>query len=196
MKSAFTFQNHTLAIERQVKRVLVNDCVDHYPVTSQAFLDDALRKRCTTDSAFFASLASSLFALGHLDKVFGRFDLEYFTGFVTDDLFLLTADPANALLGCAWDDLFDSLQMPGQLLTSGMLALFFSRCRNRFALSLRCDFSVLDSWLQFKEFELFETQTLAAWSVSLDQIQPAKVPQDPVLFLESCHLFFKLLVAL
>src|ERR1700720_2701470 len=131
MESAFTFQNHTLAIERQMKRVLVDDRIDHHSVTSKTFLDDAILKRCATDSAFFASLASSLFALGHLHEVFGRFDIEYFTSFVTDDLFLLTANPANGLPGCAWDDLFDSLQMSGQLLTSGMFALFFSRCRNR-----------------------------------------------------------------
>ena len=67
--------------------------------------------------AFFASLAGSLFALGHLHEVFGWFDIEYFTGFVSDDLLFFTADPANALLGCAWDDLFDPLQMRGQLLT-------------------------------------------------------------------------------
>ena len=54
----------------------------------------------------------------------------------------------------------------------------------------------IEAWLRFKEFELFKTQTLAAWSVLLDQIQAAKLPQDPVLFLELCHLFFKLLVAL
>ena len=77
-----------------------------------------------------------------------------------------------------------------------MFALFFRRCRDRFALSFRFDFSVIDSWLQFKEFELFQTQSLAARSVLLDQIQAAKVPQDLVLFLEPCHLFFKLLVAL
>src|ERR1700693_4404169 len=135
MKSAFTFQNHALAIERQVKRVLVDDCVDHHPVTSEALLNDALWKRCATDSAFFASLASSLFALGHLHEVFGRFDIEYFTGFVTNDLFLFTANPANALLGGAWDNLFDSLQMRGQLLTSRMFALFFNRGRDRFTLS-------------------------------------------------------------
>jgi hypothetical protein len=99
MESAFTFQNHALLIEREVKRVLVDDGVDHHPVTSEALLDDALRQRCATDSAFFASLAGSLFALGHLDKVFGRFDIEYFTGFVTDELLFLTANPANALLG-------------------------------------------------------------------------------------------------
>ena len=86
--------------------------------------------------------------------------------------------------------------MRGQLLTARMFALFFSRCRHRFAVSFRFDFSPIDSWLQFKEFELFETQTLAACSVLLDQIQAAKIPQDPVLFLEPCHLFFKLLVAL
>src|ERR1700688_1089199 len=126
MKSAFTFQNHALAIERQVKRVLVDDCVDHHPVTSQALLYDALRKRCATDSAFFASLAGSLFALGHLHEVFGRFDIEYFTGFVTDDLFLLTANAANALLGGAWDDLFDPLKMRGHLLTSGFCRFFFT----------------------------------------------------------------------
>ena len=136
------------------------------------------------------------FSLGHLHEVFGRFDIEYFAGFVSDDLFLLTADPANALLGGAGDDLFDSLQVRGQLLTSRMFALFFRRGRDRFALSFRFDFSVIDSWLQFKEFELFETQTLAASSVLLDQIQAAKVPQDPVLFLEPCHLLFQLLVAL
>src|SRR4029077_19157878 len=127
MKSAFTFQNHALAIERQVKRVLVDDCVDHHPGTSKALLDDASRKRRTTDPTFFASLAGSLFALGHLDEVFGRFDIEYFSGFVTDDLFLFTANPANALLGCAWDDLFHSLQMRGQLLTSrNVCALFLA----------------------------------------------------------------------
>src|SRR6516162_3028160 len=147
MEPAFTFQNHALAIERQMKRVLVDDCVDHHPVTSEALLDDALRKRCATDSAFFASLASSLFALGHLDEVFGWFDIEYFTGLVSDELFLLTANPANALLGCAWDDLFDSLQMLRQLLASGMCALFFSRGGHRFALSFCFDFSAIDSWL-------------------------------------------------
>src|SRR6202162_3368519 len=193
MKSAFTFQNHALAIERQVKRVLVDDCVDHHPVTSEALLNDALWKRCATDSAFFASLASSLFALGHLHEVFGRFDIEYFAGFVTDDLFLLTANPANALLGGAGDDLFDSLQMRGQLLTSRMVALFFNRGRDRFALSFRLDFSAIDPWLEFKEFELFETQSLAAWAVLLDQIQATKLPQDPVLFLQPCPLFFTLL---
>ena len=86
--------------------------------------------------------------------------------------------------------------MRGQLLTSGMFALFFCRCRDRFALSFGFDFSAIDPWLQFKEFELFQTQTLAARAVLLDQIQAAKLPQDPVLFLEPCHLFFKLLVAL
>ena len=179
-----------------MKRVLVDDGVDHHSVTSETFLDDALRERCATDPAFFASLAGSLFALGHLDKVLGRFDVEYFTRFVTDDLLLFTANPANALLGCACDDLFDSLQMRGQLLTTRMFALFFNRWRDRFALSFRFDFGAIDPWLQFKEFELFETQTLAACSVLLDQIQAAKLPQDPVLFLEPCHLFFKLLIAL
>src|SRR6266436_3374592 len=145
-----------------MKRVLVDDRVNHHSVTSKTFLDDAFRKRCATNPAFFASLAGSLFALGHLDEVFGRFDIEYFTGFVTDDLFLLTANPANALLGCAWDDLFDPLQMRGQLLTSGMFALFFCRCRDRLTLSFRFDFNAIDAWLQFKEFELFETQTLTA----------------------------------
>ena len=196
MESAFTFQNHTLAIERQMKRVLVDDRINHHSVTSKTFLDDAILERCATDPAFFASLAGSLFALGHLDEVFGRFDIEYFTGFVTDDLLLSTANPANALLGCSWDDLFDSLQMRGQLLTSRMFALFFSCWLDWFALSFSFDFSAIDPWLNFKEFELFETQTLAAWSVFFDQIQPAKVPQDPVLFLEPCHLFFKLLIAL
>src|ERR1700720_3298455 len=129
MESAFTFQNHTLAIERQMKRVLVDDRIDHHSVTSKTFLDDAILKRCATDPAFFASLAGSLFALGQLHEVFGRFDIEYFTGFVTDDLFLLTANAANALLGCASDNLFDPLQMRGQLLTSGVFALFFSRGR-------------------------------------------------------------------
>jgi hypothetical protein len=99
MKSAFTFQNHALSIERQVKRVLVDDRINHHSVTSKTFLDDAIRKRCATDPAFFASLAGSLFALGHLHEVFGRFDIEYFTGFVPDELLLFTADPANALLG-------------------------------------------------------------------------------------------------
>src|SRR4029077_16235803 len=127
MESAFTLQNHTLAIERQVKRVLVNDRINHHSVTSKTFLDDGIRQRCPTDPAFFASLAGSLFALGHLHEVFGRFDIEYFTGFVTDDLFLFTANPANALLGCAWDDLFHSLQMRGQLLTSrNVCALFLA----------------------------------------------------------------------
>ena len=74
--------------------------------------------------------------------------------------------------------------MRRQFLTARMFALFFSRCRHWFALSFRFDFSIIDSWLQFKEFELFETQTLAACSVLLDQIQAAEVPQDPVLFLE------------
>ena len=171
MESAFTFQNHALAIEREVKRVLVDDRVDHHSVTSKTFLDDALRERCATDSALFASFAGSLFALGYLDEVFGRFDIEYFTGFVTDDLLLSTANPANALLGCAWDDLFDSLQMRGQLLTSRMFALFFYRCRDRlFALGFRFDFSAINPWFQFKKFELFQTQTFAAWAVLLDQI--------------------------
>ena len=196
MESAFTFQNHTLAIERQMKRVLVDDRINDHSVTAKTFLDDAILEWCATDPAFFASLAGSLFALGHLHEVFGRFDIEYFTGFVSDDLLLFTANPANALFGCAWEDLFDSLQMRGQLLTTRMCPLFFSRCRDRFALSFRFDFSAIDSWLHFKEFELFQTQALAARSVLLDQIQAAKIPQDPVLFLESCHLFFKLLVAL
>jgi hypothetical protein len=51
--------------------------------------------------------------------------------------------------------------MRGQLLTARMFALFFSRCRDRFALSFRFDFSAIDSWLQFKEFELFETLKLS-----------------------------------
>src|SRR3974377_1913516 len=131
----------------QSKRVLADDCVDPHPVTSEALLDDALRKRCATDSAFFASLASSLFALDHLDEVLGRLDIEYFTGLLSDDLFLLTANPANALLGCAWDDLFDALQMGGQLLTSGMYAFFFRRGGHRFALSFGLDVSAIDSWL-------------------------------------------------
>jgi hypothetical protein len=58
---------------------------------------------------------------------------------------------------------------------------------------LSLDFSAIDPWVEFKEFE---TQSLAAWAVLLDQIQAAKLAQDPVLFLEPCHLFFKLLVAL
>jgi len=62
-----------------VKRVLVDDGIDHHSVTSQAFLDDALRERCATDPAFFASLARLAFSRYHLDKVFGRFDIEYFT---------------------------------------------------------------------------------------------------------------------
>src|ERR1700722_19360421 len=99
MESAFTFQNHTLAIERQMKRVLVDDRVNHHSVTAKTFLDDPILERCATDPAFFASLAGSLFALGHLHEVFGRFDIEYFTGFVSDELLLFTADPANALLG-------------------------------------------------------------------------------------------------
>jgi hypothetical protein len=86
--------------------------------------------------------------------------------------------------------------MRGQLLTSRMFALFFHRGRDRFALSFGFGFSAIDPRLQFKEFELFQTQTLAAWAVLLDQIQAAKLPQDPVLLLEPCHLFFKLLVAL
>ena len=140
-------------------------------------------------------LHARLLALGHLHEVFGWFDIEYFTGFVTDDLLLFTANPANALFGCTGDDLFHSLQMRGQLLTSRMFALFFRRWLDRFALSFSFDFSAVDPWLKFKEFELFETQALAAWSVLLDQIQAAKLPQDPVLFLEPCHLFFKLFVA-
>jgi hypothetical protein len=91
-------------------------------------------------------------ALGQLDKVFGRFDIEYFTRFVTDDLLLFTANPANALFGCACDDLFHSLQMRGQLLTSRMFALFFSCWLDRFALSF--GFSAIDPWLNFKEFDL------------------------------------------
>jgi len=77
-----------------------------------------------------------------------------------------------------------------------VFALFFSRGCDRFALNFRFDFSVIDPWLRFKEFELFQTQTFAAWSVLLDQIQAAKLPQEPDLFLEPCHLFFKLLIAL
>src|SRR5258705_13078812 len=156
--------------------MLVDDGIDPQSVTSEAFLDDALREWCATGPAFFASLAGSLFALGHLDKVFGRFDIENFTRFVTDDLLFFTAIPANALLGCAWDDLFHSLQMRGQLLTTRTFALFFSRWLDRFALSFSFDFSAIDPWLEFKEFELFETQTLAAWSVLLDQIQVASHP--------------------
>src|SRR5260370_11240923 len=182
MKSAFTFQNHALAIERQVKRVLVDDCVDHHPVTSEALLDDASRKRCTTDPTFFASLAGSLFALGHLHEVFGRFDIEYFTGFVTDDLFLLTANAANALLGCASDNLFDPLQMRGQLLTSGVFALFFSRGRDRFALNFRFDFSVIDPSLRFTQFQLFQTHTFPSCSLLLDQSQPPPLTPHPTPF--------------
>src|ERR1700722_588865 len=99
MESALPFQNRTLAIERQMKRVLVDDRINHHSVTSKAFLDDAILERCATDPAFFASLAGSFFALGHLHEVFGRFDIEYFTGFVTDDLSLLTADPETHCSG-------------------------------------------------------------------------------------------------
>jgi hypothetical protein len=78
-----------------------------------------------------------------------------------------------------------------------MFALFFYRCRDRlFALGFRFDFSAINPWFQFKKFELFQTQTFAAWAVLLDQIQAAKLPQDPVLLLEPCHLFCKLLIAL
>jgi hypothetical protein len=79
-----------------------------------------------------------------------------------------------------------------------MFALIFSPLPGsvRAELSFSFDFSAIDPWLKFKEFELLETQTLAAWLVFLDQIQPAKVPQDPVFFLEPCHLFFKLLIVL
>jgi hypothetical protein len=56
--------------------------------------------------------------------------------------------------------------------------------KDRLSEQFRFDFSTIDPWLQFKKFELFETQTLAARSVLLDQIQAAKVSQDPVLFLE------------
>src|ERR1700688_2266107 len=99
MESAFTFQNHTLAIERQMKRVLVDDRINHHSVTSKTFLDDAILERCATDAAFFASLRGSFFALDRLHDVLGRFDIEYFTGSVSDDLLFLTADPVNALLG-------------------------------------------------------------------------------------------------
>jgi hypothetical protein len=75
-----------------------------------------MKHRRALNTLFFATAAGALLALGHLDEVFGRFDIEYFAGFVTDDLFLFTANPANALLGCAWDDLLDSLQMRRQLL--------------------------------------------------------------------------------
>ena len=57
-----------------MKRVLVDDCINHHSVTSKTFLDDPILKRCATDPAFFASLAGSLFGLGHLYEVFGRFD--------------------------------------------------------------------------------------------------------------------------
>src|SRR5260370_39415100 len=95
-----------LTIEREMKRVLVDDRINHHSVTAKTFLDDPILERCATDPAFFASLAGSLFALGHLHEVFGRFDIEYFTGFVSDDLLFFTANPANALFGCARDDLF------------------------------------------------------------------------------------------
>jgi hypothetical protein len=85
--------------------VLAHYRVDHQPITGQAFVNDPGRQRRTLHSLFFAPFTDSLLAFGHLYKVFGRLDIELFRSLVADDDSFFAALAADALIGCAGDDL-------------------------------------------------------------------------------------------
>ena len=81
--------------------------VDHRPITGQAFVDDPGWQRRGLYSLFFARLTGAFLAFGHPDKVFSRLDIELFRTLVADEHGLFATLAADALIGCAADDLFD-----------------------------------------------------------------------------------------
>jgi hypothetical protein len=67
---------------------------------------------------------NSLLAFGHSHKVFGRLNIKLFRSLVADHRRFFAALAADALIGCAGDDLFDPRQLRRQLLPTGMFARF------------------------------------------------------------------------
>ncbi len=67
---------------------------------------------------------AKVFALDHANEVHRGLNAQYFGLFVADQAGLGAALAAPALLGCAGDDLFNTLQVCGQLLAAWMLLIF------------------------------------------------------------------------
>ena len=122
INASLPLQNRTLPIERQVIGILADHRIDDDPITSQTFLDDPNRCRCTCNALFFTPFAGALFALGHHHEVFGRLHIELLARLVADHSGFFSALSANTLLRGAGDDLFDARQVRGQFLTARMLA--------------------------------------------------------------------------
>jgi len=94
--------------------------INHQPITGQAFIDDPARQRRTLDSLLFAAFTGSLLAFGHQHEVFGPFDIQLLRSLVADHARFFATLAADALVGCAGDDLFDPRQINWQLLATGM----------------------------------------------------------------------------
>src|ERR1019366_1746832 len=117
-------QDHALTIWRAVIRVFADDRIDDHLIADQALLDDPRRQRCSHHAAFFAPLAGTLLAPGHLHEVRCRLHIQLFAYFVADDRRLPAAAAAYTLLGRAGNHALHARKIRRQRLTARMLALF------------------------------------------------------------------------
>jgi hypothetical protein len=123
--AGFPFQDRALSVERHVIRVFAHYGVDHHPITGQAFVDDPGWQRRGLHSLLLTIFTGSLFAFGHPHKVFSRLDVKLLRSLVADHSGLFATLAADALFGCASNDLFGPRQLRRQLLPARMLARRF-----------------------------------------------------------------------
>ena len=110
-QSGFPFQHRTLAKQRQVIAVFVDDRVDHYPIAGQTFLDNPWGQRRALDPQFFATTAGALFPLGHQNEVFCRFDIQLLAGLIANEFLLFSALGTDGLFWRTGDNLFHPWQV-------------------------------------------------------------------------------------
>jgi hypothetical protein len=121
--------------------------VDYYPITGQAFVDDSRWQRRTLDSLLLTIFTGSLFAFGHPHKVFSRLKVKLLRSLVADHSGLFATLAADALCGCASNDLFGPRQLGWQLLPARMIARRFKRQLQLVALALGLYFGAANSRL-------------------------------------------------
>jgi hypothetical protein len=91
-------QADRLVKKRKVVNILVDNGLNNEAVCKHSFFNNRCRRRRSTHSGFLATGTRTFFALDDLHEHFDGFDGEAFAAFVADELFVLTALDAGALV--------------------------------------------------------------------------------------------------
>src|SRR5664280_1919728 len=154
-------QDDALTIERGVIGIFAYDGVD-----------DALGQRCGGHTEFFAFLAGTLLAPGHLHEVLRRLHIQLFAYFVANHRRLTAAAAAYTLLWRAGNHPLHTRQFRRQRLAARVLTLLlFRRWRQHFAFALCGNFHVADAGFELQQLQLQAAQLLAARTVLGDPLQ-------------------------